>query len=76
MGHLVKICDKNNIVNEANGTMEVPRCSICCEDLTDTATELPCGHLYNKECISQWLNEHNQCPVCRFELKTDDLQYE
>jgi E3 ubiquitin-protein ligase RNF115/126 len=55
---------------------EYPRCSICCEDLTEKATKLPCGHLFNQECISEWLRQHNQCPVCRFELPTDDAEYE
>ncbi len=55
---------------------EYPRCSICCEDLTEKATKLPCGHLFNQECISEWLHQHNQCPVCRFELPTDDAEYE
>lgn len=44
---------------------EYPRCAICCEDLKDKATKLPCGHLFDGGCISQWLGEHNQCPVCR-----------
>ena len=55
---------------------EYPRCSICCEDLTTKATKLPCGHLFNRDCISEWLGQHNQCPVCRHELPTDDADYE
>jgi hypothetical protein len=60
----------------SGSTKEYPRCSICCEDLKDKASKLPCGHLFNKECISEWLGRHNQCPVCRFELPTDDAEYE
>jgi hypothetical protein len=57
-------------------TKEFPRCAICCEDLTEKATKLPCGHLFNKDCIGEWLGQHNQCPVCRHELPTDDAEYE
>jgi E3 ubiquitin-protein ligase RNF115/126 len=63
-------------VGEQGAEKEYPRCSICCEDLTEKATKLPCGHLFNRECISQWLKEHNQCPVCRHELPTSDPDYE
>ena len=37
---------------------------------------MPCGHLYDKTCIGEWLQQHNQCPVCRHELPTDDAEYE
>ena len=66
------LCKKN----EADGTLEFPRCTICCEDLNEKATMLPCGHLFNKECVVEWLEQHNQCPVCRHELPTDDADYE
>jgi E3 ubiquitin-protein ligase RNF115/126 len=62
--------------DEKTGTLEYPRCTVCCEDLKDKATQMPCGHLFNKECIEEWLKQHNQCPVCRHELPTDDPDYE
>lgn len=67
-----KLCKKN----ESDGSIEYPRCTICCEDLKEKATMLPCGHMFNKECIGEWLHQHNQCPVCRHELPTDDADYE
>ncbi|KAL8233293.1 hypothetical protein R6Q57_003071 [Mikania cordata] len=38
--------------------------------------QLECGHMYHGECIIPWLNSRNTCPVCRFELPTDDPEYE
>jgi E3 ubiquitin-protein ligase RNF115/126 len=70
----VQITDEH--CKNVDSIKEYPRCSICCEDLTDKATSLPCGHLFNLECISEWLGQHNQCPVCRHELLTDDPDYE
>ncbi|SCV00100.1 LAME_0G07514g1_1 [Lachancea meyersii CBS 8951] len=27
--------------------------------------QLPCGHIFGRECIREWTQEHNTCPVCR-----------
>jgi len=45
-----KHCKKNE-----DGSFEYPRCSICIEDLTKKAVELPCKHVFNMECIKPWL---------------------
>ncbi|XP_073043779.1 E3 ubiquitin-protein ligase CIP8-like [Primulina eburnea] len=53
-------------------------CSICKDYVNagENAQKLPCGHLYHGECIITWLGSRNSCPVCRFELPTDDTEYE
>ncbi|KAL6578545.1 D-lactate dehydrogenase [Orobanche minor] len=53
-------------------------CSICRENLVidDKMQELPCKHMFHPPCVKPWLDEHNSCPVCRHELKTDDHAYE
>lgn len=28
-------------------------------------TELPCGHIFGRDCIYRWTQEHNTCPICR-----------
>jgi E3 ubiquitin-protein ligase RNF115/126 len=58
--------------------IEYPTCSICLMDINDGQKTilLPCGHMFHDECITKWLNIHNTCPLCRFELPTDDPEYE
>jgi hypothetical protein len=58
--------------------LEYPTCSICLMDVSEGQNTilLPCGHMFHSECATKWLEIHNTCPLCRFELPTDDPNYE
>ncbi|KAJ6794754.1 uncharacterized protein M6B38_383855 [Iris pallida] len=51
-------------------------CAVCKEGMEGKARRMPCSHRYHGECILPWLAVRNTCPVCRFELPTDDPEYE
>lgn len=63
----------DDLLEEAN-----KECAVCLDDqsLGKRACKLPCGHLFHKQCVASWLEKHCTCPVCRFELETDDATYE
>jgi len=53
-------------------------CAVCQDEIQegDEYVQMPCGHLFHSECLAPWLARHNSCPTCRYELETDDPDYE
>eukprot|EP00252_Welwitschia_mirabilis_P026241 TRINITY_DN851_c0_g2_i2.p1 TRINITY_DN851_c0_g2~~TRINITY_DN851_c0_g2_i2.p1 ORF type:complete len:625 (+),score=140.82 TRINITY_DN851_c0_g2_i2:387-2261(+) len=66
------------VINESHVADNSSVCAICKDSLSigDQANQLPCLHLYHLPCILPWLRARNSCPVCRYELPTDDQAYE
>jgi len=55
---------------------ERPDCSICLEvyktgDTVCWAKIDDCDHIFHKECIHDWLKNHDECPLCRVNVLTD-----
>jgi len=57
---------------------ETTDCPVCQEDFNkdEQLNRLECNHLFHKQCLKEWLERHNTCPMCRHELQTDDPEYE
>lgn len=57
---------------------EMNQCAVCQDEFEkDTQVkQMPCRHAYHADCLIPWLRLHNSCPVCRYELPTDDSEYE
>ncbi|GKD32749.1 zinc finger, RING/FYVE/PHD-type containing protein [Tanacetum coccineum] len=63
---LPKIEISEHDLYEASGNATC--CSICLQDFAvgDAAGIFPkCEHKFHPQCISQWLDTHNSCPICR-----------
>ncbi|XP_031269025.1 E3 ubiquitin-protein ligase RDUF1-like [Pistacia vera] len=45
-------------------------CVICLEEVVfgSLATRMPCSHVFHSDCIGNWLNQREVCPLCRFQL--------
>eukprot|EP01097_Dermamoeba_algensis_P011129 TRINITY_DN8490_c0_g1_i1.p1 TRINITY_DN8490_c0_g1~~TRINITY_DN8490_c0_g1_i1.p1 ORF type:complete len:394 (-),score=74.25 TRINITY_DN8490_c0_g1_i1:11-1192(-) len=48
--------------------LEGEQCGICLEELKEKKTSrLKCKHMFHQDCIGEWLERKNSCPVCRVE---------
>lgn len=54
------------------------QCSVCLDDfeIGMVAKEMPCKHKFHVDCLLPWLELHCSCPVCRFELPSDETKTE
>ncbi|XP_034923176.1 uncharacterized protein [Populus alba] len=59
-------------VKEENTTSKsYGECVVCTEELTfDKAAQMPCSHVYHRDCISQWFKTKDICPLCRYRIPT------
>ncbi|KAH9326225.1 hypothetical protein KI387_006403 [Taxus chinensis] len=49
-------------------------CTICLAGINngETSKILPCEHEFHAECLDNWLAAHNQCPLCKYQLLTEE----
>jgi len=70
--------EKKHCKKGEKDVLEPPNCAICCSNINlgVKAQLLPCGHMFHPDCTKPWFQQHNTCPICRYELPTDDPTYE
>ncbi|XP_065151308.2 RING finger protein 150a [Paramisgurnus dabryanus] len=45
-------------------------CAVCIEDYkpNDVVRTLPCRHVFHKNCVDPWLQDHRTCPMCKMNI--------
>ena len=66
-------------VNKIEDTkkLAIQKCMICLELFKngDNFIILPCMHFFHQECIINWMNVNNVCPLCKFEFTSSKIIY-
>ena len=73
----IKLKNNNNKILKIKKIIK-PTCSICLEEmeLKDAVKVKNCGHMFHKNCISEWIELRNTCPLCRSVIKKKFVIYE
>ena len=60
---------------EIEGLQSDEVCAICLDEFSIEGVaaaarviRTPCSHIYHEDCIVEWLENSNMCPMCRYEL--------
>eukprot|EP00980_Cylindrotheca_fusiformis_P017462 scaffold5452_cov71-Cylindrotheca_fusiformis.AAC.1 len=69
---VVVVNGKTGSLSERTTSAEA-ECPICLEpyrpgDTICVSKSPHCEHIFHRECISEWISEHNLCPLCRVDL--------
>ncbi|KAH8315773.1 hypothetical protein KR067_001859 [Drosophila pandora] len=61
---------RGSSVNETES--DAPQCILCLEPRTNSSLT-PCGHIFCWSCLLEWLEERDECPLCRESLKKSQV---
>lgn len=65
-------------VASSTRTLSKPECSICL-DIYKTGETIcwaktdECDHIFHRECIVEWMKDHDDCPLCRTNLMSFEV---
>jgi hypothetical protein len=73
----VYICDPQDIYQRQFGDHD-KECTICLSESQkgEHLIALPCQHVFHFACLKPWLDNHNSCPTCRYELEMSDSTHD
>ncbi|KAH8347506.1 hypothetical protein KR059_011971 [Drosophila kikkawai] len=59
-------------VKDADPDSDAPQCILCLEPRSHSSLT-PCGHIFCWHCLLEWLEERDECPLCRESLKKSQV---
>ena len=68
---LLTMLEKINNTDVTASDEEANVCAICFEEKQLSLTK--CGHIYCKDCVTEWVNKRHNCPTCKKELNMSDV---
>lgn len=64
----VEFLESLKTLPECDPKEDETECPICMDEFdTNKGIRLECGHLFHRECITEWFEGYYQCPTCRHE---------
>ena len=75
---LINNLPETKIKDVSKLTSEKKECSICLEEFMEDEylTCLPCIHAFHSTCIKDWLKRSKECPICKFMITNEILNYQ
>ena len=63
------------MANKENFSEENQSCTICQSnyELTEQYVILPCLHRFHTDCVAQWFDRRNTCPVCKEKVEVEGV---
>jgi hypothetical protein len=65
-------CSRNKKIKRKikDDELLLTECIICLENYKkgDKISILSCDHYYHTDCLNEWLNKKEECPLCRIEI--------
>eukprot|EP00768_Dysnectes_brevis_P004323 gnl/Dysnectes_brevis/3101_a3856_593.p1 GENE.gnl/Dysnectes_brevis/3101_a3856_593~~gnl/Dysnectes_brevis/3101_a3856_593.p1 ORF type:complete len:357 (+),score=84.33 gnl/Dysnectes_brevis/3101_a3856_593:73-1143(+) len=62
-------CNITIPIGEVAAISESIRCAICQEILLQPTAIVPCGHTYCRQCLTDWRQRKEVCPLCRADIE-------
>ena len=64
------------VIEDVNKLEEANRsCMICLDEFIsrEKVIALPCIHFFHPKCINKWIENKNECPICKFVLTEENI---
>ncbi len=72
--NLLELIPETKIEDPSKLPEEKRSCIIClCDyEIGENVVTISCTHSFHTDCIREWLNSHNHCPICKHEIKKEN----